>query len=241
MKKHLLLHHQAAERFGERLRAYGFTAVPLPSEPRLNPIVASHADTLIFDGLSAPILNEAYAQKLPSAVREKCVTVSASPMGAYPTDAVFNAALIGGCLYGRLASLSPVVREEALSMGLRLVDVRQGYARCSTLLLPSRQGAITADEGIASAMEANGVQILRISQGSIALDGCDYGFIGGASFVDDSLSCCSLHAKPTVYFFGELNRHPDNARIRDFIEARGYDIVCLGGALTDFGGAVIVR
>ncbi len=239
--RYILLHERAAERFGNTLASYGFTPIPLPPEPRLGRIVAAHADTLLCDLGETVLINEHYAEKLPPMLRDRLHTVSDSPSGDYPSDTAFNALPIGRILFARTASLAPSVRSAALDGGYELVNVRQGYARCSTLALASRLAAITADNGMADAMESRGITVLRIRSGHIALDGCAYGFIGGASFVYDPQNACSLHKKPTVYFFGDLSRHPDGAAIAAFIESRGYEVISQDGELTDYGGAVIVE
>lgn len=242
MEKYILLHHKAAERFGGALRGYGFTPVPLVPDTRLNAIVAAHADTLLCDGAAnVPIVNDVYAGTLPPHIRELLLVTPDGPSGDYPTDTAFNALALGRYLFARRESLAHTVRAAAISTNLTLVNVNQGYAKCSVLALPSRAAAITADAGMAQAMESRNLPVLRISPGAIALEGCAFGFIGGAAFADDPLCCCSLHAKPAVYFFGDLARHPDGSRIAAFIESRGYDIVSLGGDLTDYGGAVVLR
>jgi hypothetical protein len=241
MQKYILLHHEAAARFGDRLAAYGFTTVPLMPDARLNHIVAAHADTRIADGIGwAPITDPDTAAGLPEPVRAAMTLTEDFPRGGYPTDCAFNALALGACIYARSASLAPSLRAAAAASGRRIVDVHQGYAKCSTLALPSRNAAVTADPGMADAMEKNGVQVLRIRPGHIALAGCDYGFIGGAAFADDPLQCCSLHAKPAVYFFGDIMRHPDGAAITQFLAAKGFDAVPLGGTLTDYGSAVVL-
>ena len=81
-------------------------------------------------------------------------------------------------------------------------------------------------------MTEHKIHVLKISPGHISLPGCKYGFIGGASFIDE-------RAK-TVYFFGEIDSHPDATNIISFIEQAGYSVFSLDGELTDFGGAVII-
>ena len=241
MQKYILLHHEAAARFGDRLEAYGFTPVPLAADARLNQIVAAHADTLIADGIGwSPIANRDFAECLPTHIRERLTRIDDAPHGSYPTDCAFNALALGRCLFARQASLAADIRRAADEAGLTAVNVNQGYAKCAVLALPSRIAAVTADAGMAAAMEAHGVQTMRIRPGYIALAGCEYGFIGGAAFADDPLQCCSLHVKPAVYFFGDLARHPDGAAVARFLEAKGYEAVSLGGELTDYGGGVIV-
>lgn len=227
--------------YADLLRRYDFTPVPLPTDARLNRTVAAHADTLIYSDGSAHIINAEYAERLPEKIRELLVKTQEAPYGDYPTDTAFNALRVGRYLFARLAGLSPTVRSLAEESGLTLVNVNQGYARCSTLALMGARAAITADEGMALAMEEHGIRVKLITPGHIKLHGCEYGFIGGASFVYEPQNCCSLSRFGRyVYFFGDLQRHPDGAAIAEFIQHCGYEVISLGGELTDFGGAVIL-
>lgn len=240
--KYLLLHHRAAERFSASLASAGFIPVPLFPDERLNHIVAAHADTLIFSGIGAPMVNEQYAAALPEEIVLWLTLTPDSPYGDYPTDTAFNALVMGQRLLCRPESLAPSVMTAASDAGMTIIPVRQGYAKCAVLAIPSRMAAITADPGMADGMEACGIRVLRITPGHIALDGCDYGFIGGASFVHDPEICCSMMAdvRPTVYFFGNISAHPDSASIAEFLSRLGCRTVSFDGPLTDFGGAVIL-
>ncbi len=227
--------------YADELCRYDFTPIPLPPENRLSKTVQTHADTLIFSDGTTHIVNAEYAKLLPKNISERMKKAPETPFGAYPDDTAFNALPVGRYLFARLASLSPTVRSTAEENGLMPVNVKQGYARCSTLALRGARAAVTADEGMAKVLESHGIRVLRISPGHIELSGCDYGFIGGASFVHEPYSCCSLHeTAPTVYFFGNLRTHPDCDKIERFLSGFGYRTVCLGGKLTDYGGAVIL-
>ncbi len=227
--------------YADELIRYNFTPIPLPPENRLSETVQTHADTLIYSDGTTHIVNAEYAELLPKNISEKMKKAPETPHGAYPNDTAFNALPVGRYLFARLASLSPTVRMAAEESGLAPVNVKQGYARCSTLTLGGARAAVTADEGMATALESHGICVLRITPGHIELSRCDYGFIGGASFVYEPFSCCSLHGKhPTVYFFGNLRTHPDCDKIVHFLSGFGYKTVCLGGKLTDYGSAVIL-
>jgi len=142
----------------------------------------------------------------------------------YPRDVLFDALAVKDTLYGRGGTVSQVLWKEYR----RFVPVRQGYARCSTLLIGN--AAVTADTTIAKALTADGMDVMKITPGHIRLEGYDYGFIGGASAVVGN----------EVLFFGNIERHPDHAAIVAFITSHGYTPVSLSGdELYDYGGAVI--
>ena len=117
-----------------------------------------------------------------------------------------------------------------IKTGKRIIDVKQGYARCSVCLLGTK-GAITADGGIGAVLRKLDVEVLEIQSGGIELCGYNYGFIGGASLVVDK----------TAVFFGNVEDHPDGKKILDFVRSKGFEAEYPGSfPLTDFGSAVIV-
>ncbi len=227
---YILLGEPCFNIYASELTKYDFTPVPLSADKRIAPPVNTHADTLIYTDGRNRIINRDYIKKLPPELFGSFILTEDSPSGKYPTDAAFNTLRIGQYLFARAKSLSDAVRKNAKENGLALVNVNQGYAKCSTLALPSANAAVTADEGMARTMESCGIRVLRITPGHIALAGCEYGFIGGASFVH----------RDAVYFFGSLDAHPDSEQISRFLSDRGYRTVELSGILTDFGGAVVL-
>ncbi len=230
--QYILLSETAHKKYSDTLQGLGFVPIPLPSDKRLNKAVSSHADTLIYTHGNTRIANSNYIKSLPEEVQLHITGVPEYPHGDYPTDAIFNALCIGKRIFVRTASLAEAVKASAKSAGYTIINVNQGYAKCSTLAFPNKNAAITADSGMAKTMEQHGVRVLKIAPGGIALEGCEYGFIGGASFVHEDTQ--------TVFFFGDVGAHQNAAEITAFTESIGYKTFSLDGKLTDFGGAVII-
>lgn len=156
----------------------------------------------------------------------------AEPIGkSYPDNVRLNCLYFGGKLYGKIKAIDSTVRNHCQKQGIELVDVAQGYTRCSTFVIGDN-AAITADKSIEKALKNNGAEVLLISPGHIVLRGFDYGFIGGAGFFDNN----------TAYFFGDITAHPDYNGIKEFCNERAVKIIplCKTQPLTDIGGAVIV-
>ncbi len=143
----------------------------------------------------------------------------------YPSDVAFCAACTGKYFLHNLKFTHPRLLSVAEQMGMRMIHVRQGYAKCSTVIV-DRDSIITYDRGIAAPAEAAGMSVLLIRPGHIHLPGYDTGFIGGASGrVDDA-----------VIFNGNLMGHPDGAAIRDFVLSRGLRCLWLEQfSLSDIG------
>jgi hypothetical protein len=190
---------------------------------RLDAPVRSHADMLVGMEGGHIIVTRSYFDENKSLF---CgldpVVTDEEHGGRYPRDVLLNfidtkTAVIG---YGK--AITACVNKP-------VINVKQGYARCSTFV--GRDFAVSADAGILSALSALGYDTLRISAGGVKLPGYDHGFIGGASFADGG----------DVYFFGSLSHHKDGERIREFLAAHGAEVCELSDApLLDLGGAAIV-
>lgn len=169
----------------------------------------------------------------------------------YPDDVPYNAVVTDKFLIHNTDLTSHEVLERARFAGLQIINVKQGYARCSCLPVGSK-AFITADEGIARSLRAwneairseaasaaadgddaeaaslldDIVDILLIRQGYIHLEGFEYGFIGGTAGA----------VGKKIYFNGDLTEHPDSDIIVRFIEEHGYEPVWFADEpLTDIG------
>ena len=144
----------------------------------------------------------------------------------YPKDIAFNAACTGKYFIHNLANTNERLLLAAKAMDMVLVDVKQGYTKCSIAIV-DWNAIITYDEGIAQACEKiRGMDVLKISPGFVRLDGYDTGFIGGTSGrIGDE-----------IVFNGDLSAHPDFQRIVKFVEDRGLTCKWFEGyPLTDIG------
>jgi len=213
------------------LRRFG-VPLPLPPYGELPEPVCGHPDLLIlpFSGPSGKTLYTYSAYRdahraLFDALPMKTEAIDEQP-GAYPRDLWLDGLILDGRLFAK-AGCVPA----ALAGVLPTVPVNQGYARCSTLVLPDARAVITADKGISNGLRRIGWRALLITPGHIVLPGYDCGFIGGASAVIGK----------TVLFFGDLRRHPDGEEMRSFIVSCGYrasDAPSLG-ELRDCGGVIV--
>jgi len=132
----------------------------------------------------------------------------------YPADVAFNAVCTGKYFIHNLAATNEKLLLAAKEMGMTLINVRQGYTKCSVVVV-DETSIITYDEGIiAACSKYPELSVLRVAPGFVRLDGYDTGFIGGASG----------RVGNEVIFHGDLFAHPDFTAIVDFIERRG--LVC---------------
>ena len=175
------------------------------------------------------ILNEctALAKKIPN---DRLIYCDKKAGKKYPENILLNFLFLNNTLYGKLSAIDKNLVDFCEENSIKTVNINQGYARCSTLVL-NEKALITSDLSIEKALKKDGVEVLLISSGNIILDGYDYGFIGGASGKID---------ENTVVFLGNVTNHPDYRRIENFCENHNISIkiICKDMPLTDIGGIV---
>lgn len=220
-----------SENIDTALKKSGVEVIPVPDCKLLPSPVCSHADMLMFKASEKLwIMEKSTYDKVDfpeSDIRVITDTFECGTVAEYPYDIRFNAALVGDFLFCREKYISPLILENTSA---KIVDVKQGYARCSMCIV-NDHSFITADTSLKNAGERCGLDVLLISPGHIILNGYNYGFIGGASFVKDN----------NVYFFGNISLHPDYKRIHDFIKSHNANEIILSDeAMYDFGGLFFV-
>ena len=221
------------------LLARGFELFVLARDGQLPLPIRSHADTLIFALEDKIFVSRAYFEKnralFDTLEKRGCsiIPCKCELGGEYPEDIAFNVATIGRYAFGRFDFVAQEIKRELVDRGYTLIDVKQGYAKCSTAIIGDN-AIITADSGIAKNAAALGIDVLKVSaaEGAIELEGYGYGFIGGA---------CALFEN-TLYSCGNVEIHPDFEAIRDFCEAHGVSLCSLtDDKLYDVGGILFIK
>ena len=205
------LSHLAWGELKNHLKKQGHKVVEVSGAPFLGKHVASHADLVICKTSDGIIRAD------PALLSE-----------TYPGDARYCALFLDRYMLHRLGITAPELLEKARLLGLELINVRQGYTRCSAAVVDGG-AVITADRGIAAALEATDVKVLTVSEGHVALPGYPFGFIGGA--------CGRVGGE--LVFNGDLTSHPDFGAIKAFAEARGIRLRYFPSCpLTDIGSII---
>lgn len=207
----------------DALLARGFDMITLPPFSALDPRVASHPDMLMLPLGDRLFVHKDYYHSAKSKIDIICSAARLSlcltddrTEASYPFDISLNIANIGAHLIGLRNRMAKAVLAYAENIGQPIINVKQGYAKCATVILGDK-AIITADPLIEAAGHSLSLDVLRITEGHIALDGYDHGFIGGASGV----------YRNTVFFCGSLVSHPDGNRIASFCQSHGFEAVCL--------------
>ena len=210
--------------------------IELPPHPQLASPVASHPDMLLWIYGKHIVTYRDYAKlarkpfcKL-SALGYEIIYTEDSPSAEYPKDVSLNCAVVGNRLICNEKYLSKAIKRIAAEHGLELINVKQGYAKCSTVTV-GENAIITQDPSIYKAATAHGIDALKISDGGVALRGYDTGFIGGASG-----ALCSH-----VVFCGNLSLHADGEKISTFCQTHGKQALSLSHSpLYDYGTVFFV-
>lgn len=149
--------------------------------------------------------------------------------GKYPDSVAYNVARIGEFAVCCMKYCDPVLLRNLYDMNIKIIDVKQGYSKCSVCIVNSR-AVITSDDGIYNALLNNGFDVLKISPGYISLPDLNYGFIGGASGLLDDVA---------VSFAGNIEGHPDFKKIEIFLSKYGKRAKSLDSlVLTDLGSII---
>ena len=224
-----------------RLTLSGYRVITLPPSSRLSEAVASHPDMLICRVGKEYISTADYCEEASYVFSDLSLLMRGT--GArfsftaddvapeYPRDVALNALRMGDKLFCKADSISDYVRRSAESARLKIVDVKQGYPACTVLKL-SDTAAITADKGMACALEDHDIRVTLIGQGHISLPPHEYGFIGGAAEVDDG----------KLFTFGDPALHPDYEKIIAAASDEGLTVIPLSkSALRDLGGILFTE
>lgn len=217
--------------FGKRLKQLGYHVINSEILPQLIPYERDHADMqcLILDDTAfvlkeCPMLADALKPHYNVILTENAIG------GEYPQNVRLNAAVLGKTIIANTKHLDKQVLQFAQTHDYRIIHVNQGYAKCSCAIV-SDHALITADNGIYNSMKEYKIEVLKIRQGRAALEGAEYGFIGGASGLD----ICS--GKQVLYFAGDIRSHPDHQRIKEFCDKHLTKTVSLSDDdLIDIGG-----
>lgn len=234
-----LIGTHAPSRIKEKLSDLGFEVFSLKPDERLPLPIRSHADTLLSVVENKVFLSKEYADScepltsLLTSLGYYVVKCECEVGCEYPADISFNVAIVGKYAFGKFDFAAQELKRELVDRGYTLIDVKQGYAKCSTAII-SDNAIITADSGIAKKASSLGIDVLKVSatEGVIELEGYGYGFIGGA---------CAMHEN-TLYSCGNIEPHPDYEAIRDFCEAHGVALCSLSDRkLCDVGGIIFIN
>lgn len=218
----------------DAIEALGAELIVLEDNPNLEARVAHHADLSVL-----PLGNLLFTHKgtLSSQLQTEAkkrgyqiVTIPEKVGRSYPDDILLNCLVVGKYIFARADKISKAVIGYAEEKGYTVVNVSQGYARCTACPV-SDSAIITADKAIKKAALSHGLDVLEIVEGHVELEGFPYGFIGGACGVFED----------KLLFAGNLKEHPDGEKIAEFCKRHGIAAISLSDEhLYDIGSIFFI-
>ena len=216
----------------EVLSSIGTDVLEFDLNPAVDSRICHHADlSFLFDGKNTLFVAkemEAYSDILKEYV-EEIIVIPDSLGNKYPDDVKLNCVVIGNTLICNIDTVAETVLKYFKRKNYCIINVKQGYTKCS--VLPVTDNAIiTDDPSIAQTCLENGFDVLKISKGSVQLNGYSYGFIGGAS---------GKISSDKIVFCGNPDSHCDAPAIKQFLNKYKSDYVSLDNKqLYDIGGII---
>ncbi len=208
------------------LNGMGIEALTVTLCSDLQPAVQGHADMLFAYLGCGNFAAEKSQKKLVNQLNELglCEKGTVVLKEKYPHDIALNS-----CILGRRVLCNSLFTCPEIVHGREVIDVRQGYAKCSCVVV-DENSIITDDPSVNAAALKSGIDVLLVGKGDVVLDGMNYGFIGG---------CCGKIAPDTLAFCGDASTHGDYQQIVSFLKQRSVNICSLfGGKLLDIGSII---
>ena len=211
------------------LDSKGIERLVMAPNADIDPAVKFHADMAVLYLGDGKVIVDKNQKSLIAGLESLGLSVYLTERniaGEYPEDIALNFTLISNKILGHFKYADNILLDCAEK--LTRINVRQGYCKCSCLVIDANS-LITDDKSIYDKAAENGLECLLIAKGDIVLSGHEYGFIGGAS---------AKISKDEVLFFGDITKHRDYKKIAVFLEKHGCKIISLNFPLTDFGGII---
>lgn len=226
---YVLLAENFPEKAAEKLKKYG-QVVRTKANKNVLKGLDTHPDILVHPLPSGDLVvdkdNFEYYKEI---FRDKKIIPSHSSLAAkYPGDIHLNAFAFKNIFVHNLKHTDQVILDYYKNRGYELVNIKQGYAKCSCLV--THDFVITSDGGIYETLK-DLIPIYKIDHGGIKLQNFNYGFIGGASGV--------LGKK--IFFTGDFSHHSSYEEILKIVSNYDYEIEILSkDPIEDFGSIYFI-
>ncbi len=212
-----------------KLNSLGIKTVKIKKNDKLPEPISSHADIQILHTGYNNILCHEHLFLGESEEKFICTDIIEKAGNTYPDDVRLNCTIIGNKLICNPKTVSKSILDYADSHGMIVINVNQGYSRCSICVV-NENTIITDDKSVFTAAGKFFNDTQFISKGSIGLRGYSYGFIGG---------CCGKIDKNKIAFNGAIESHKDYKVIIDCLERNNTECIELNrNKLYDIGGII---
>ena len=226
---YVLVAENFPEKAAEKLKKYGQVVRTKANKSVLKGL-DTHPDILVHPLPNGELLvdrdNLDYYKEI---FKDKKIIPSCSSLSEkYPGDIHLNAFAFKKIFIHNLKHTDQVILDHYKMAGYELINIRQGYAKCSCLV--TEDFVITSDGGIYESLK-DLIPIYKIDHGGIKLQNFNYGFIGGASGV--------LGKK--IFFTGDFSHHSSHEEILKIVSKYDYEIEILSkDPIEDFGSIYFI-
>lgn len=216
----------------ENLKKLNLTPIKIPKSDKLYKAIDGHSDIQLSIVDKKVILHK----DIPKSFLEELnfygvdyIVSDNSLDSTYPKDIFLNALITEDFIMHNLKFTDKNILNNF--KGKKLIDVKQGYTRCSCLPI-NKNNFITTDKGIHNSLLKEGYNSLLLPPGDIELKPFEYGFIGGVG---------GMLNRNTLLLFGDLNSYKYKDLVLNFLKPLNIKIVSLkSGKLTDRGSLLIL-
>lgn len=235
----LILDYRTSEKELNRLLSFGFNLIPTEKVSSLYEAVDGHPDMQFFRIEKKIIAHKdlkGNQMELLIKLGASIILGNSSLSLPYPKNIPYNALLAPDLMMHKLDSTDPVILSEILelkkSKAITLVNVMQGYSRCSCAYV-GNNSYITEDIVMAEKLHLLGKEVFYRKHSNVYLEGFDFGFIGGA------ISLISFQGEELVFISGSLDSYFYGKELKEFLEQRSVRYECIGeGKLMDRGTVI---
>lgn len=228
MMKNRVIVSENATSLISMLENYGLDVVFAASNPSVDKRIADHPDiSYFFDGDNTLFLASECAHQADSFIDAgiNTVVIDDKHGNEYPDDVKLNCVTVGNNFICNKNTVSALILDHMTKNGYNIIHVNQGYTKCS--VIPVTDNAIITDDlSISEKCNKAGIDVLFVSKGDVALQGFEYGFIGGtAGRVGEKL----------LVFNGDITAHSDFASVCEFLNKHNVKYIFTENKLTDIG------
>jgi len=153
---------------------------------------------------------------------------SAKLSAKYPFDIAYNVIATDKYLIGNLNYVDEVIIKIAKSKKLIFINVKQGYTRCSTIVIEN-DIFISSDIGIYNELKKNNIHVYYVKADDIILSDRYTGFLGGTCFYYNN----------EVIFFGNISKNNFYRKIKTILDSNKIKFTNVSDTkLIDYGSAI---
>jgi len=232
----VLIDERTPQEVKHSLHALGIKTIENPISQAVDPAICGHPDLFVHPlGGRKVLVHPDVSPALKSQLLQQDFEIllgNTRLRSNYPFDIAYNIARIGSKAFHYWKFTDPVAVEILKMKGVELINVKQGYSKCSVAIV-GENAIISSDGPICHKAEEKGIHALQIRPGFIALKGMSHGFIGGT---------CGLLAHNILAFAGDIEKHPDGKKIRHFLDTHGIQCIALSSMpLVDIGSIIPLK